>query len=120
MACASQVTLGFRRSGKPTDNWFAEAFNARSRQECLNQQWLLNLADTLEKIKAMRFEYNRLRPKSALGQKTPREFVKQAEESAQQPTDSGPISAHALICCMGKDQEGQTITDPVVHEMGFP
>ncbi len=30
------VTLDFSRPGKPTDNAFAESFNGRLRDECLN------------------------------------------------------------------------------------
>ncbi|OWY07865.1 hypothetical protein B6V74_14875 [Thioclava sp. F42-5] len=35
-AHARQVTLGFSRPGKPTDNGFIEAFNSKLRAECLN------------------------------------------------------------------------------------
>ena len=96
-AYANQVTLDFSRPGKPTDNAFAEAFNARFRQECLNQHWFLTLADARQKIEDWRFEYNHFRPHSALGQKTPREYVKHIEESVHEATDSGPIFAHAVV-----------------------
>ena len=43
------VTLDFSRPGKPTDNAFIEAFNARLRAECLNAHWFLSLADAAEK-----------------------------------------------------------------------
>lgn len=33
------VDLDFGRHGKPTDSTFIEAFNGRSRQECLNENW---------------------------------------------------------------------------------
>ena len=35
-AYANDVTLGFSRPGKPTDNGFFEAFNSKFRTECLN------------------------------------------------------------------------------------
>ena len=37
--------MGFSRPGKPTDNAFIEAFNGRFRQECLNENWFLVIAD---------------------------------------------------------------------------
>jgi putative transposase len=89
--------LDFSRSGKPTDNAFAEAFNARFRQECLNQHWFLSLDDARQKIEDWRFEYNHFRPHSALGQKTPKEYVKHTEESVHEATDSGSIFAHAVV-----------------------
>jgi len=39
---------GLLASGKPTDNAFAEGFNSRVRQECLNAFWFLSLADALD------------------------------------------------------------------------
>jgi transposase InsO family protein len=45
------VKLEFSRPGKPTDNAFIESFNGRLRQECLNQNWFLALADARETIK---------------------------------------------------------------------
>ena len=35
----NKVELDFSRPGKPTDNAFIESFNARLRQECLNENW---------------------------------------------------------------------------------
>ena len=39
------VTLDFSRPGKPADNAMIESFQARLRQECLNANWFLSLAD---------------------------------------------------------------------------
>ncbi len=36
------VVLDFSRPGKPTDNATIEAFNARLRAECLNENWFLS------------------------------------------------------------------------------
>ena len=67
--------LDFSRLGKPTDNAFIESFNGRLRQECLNQNWFLSLADARETIENWRQDYNEYRPHSSLGQQTPSEFV---------------------------------------------
>jgi putative transposase len=69
------VKLEFSRPGKPTDNAFIESFNGRLRQECLNQNWFLSLADARETIESCRQDYNEYRAHSSLGQQTPSEFV---------------------------------------------
>ena len=69
------VELDFSRPGKPTDNAFIEAFNERFRQECLNENWFLSLADAEEKVESWRKHYNGERPHSALGNLSPREFA---------------------------------------------
>lgn len=69
------VQLDFSRPGKPTDNAFIEAFNARVRQECLNANWFLSLEDARAKIEEWRKDYNAERPHSALGNRTPQAFA---------------------------------------------
>ena len=69
------VELDFSRPGKPTDNAMIEAFNARLRAECLNENWFLSLADAREKIEAWRRYYNAERPHSALGNLAPKTFA---------------------------------------------
>jgi putative transposase len=69
------VTLDFSRPGKPTDNAYIEAFNARVRQECLNRSRFLCLEDARAKIEAWRREYNEERPHGALGDLAPGEFA---------------------------------------------
>ncbi len=73
------VEIDFSRPGKPTDNAYIEAFNARLRAECLNASWFLSLADARERIEAWRVHYNEERPHSALGNLTPRAFADQAQ-----------------------------------------
>ena len=85
-AYANDVTLDFSRPGKPTNNAFIEAFNARVRQECLNQHWFLSLSDARIKIDQWRAMYIHERPHSRLGYRTPEEFAethrKQEEKQA--------------------------------------
>ena len=69
------VTLDFSRPGKPTDNALVESFNGRLRDECLNANWFLSLADAKSKIEAWRRQYNESRPHTALGWLTPQEFA---------------------------------------------
>ena len=69
------VRLEFIQPGKPVQNAFGESFNGRLRDECLNEQWFLTLADARQAIEAWRREYNEVRPHSALGHPTPRAFA---------------------------------------------
>jgi len=71
----NKVKLDFSRPGKPTDNAFIESFNARFRQECLNEHWFLSLDDAQEKVESWRKDYNKNRPHSSIGNITPAEFA---------------------------------------------
>jgi putative transposase len=65
------VQLEFSRPGKPTDNAFAESFNGRFRDECLDHHWFVSLEEVRQTVEAWRIEYNTERPHRALGQQTP-------------------------------------------------
>jgi putative transposase len=75
-AWSNGVTLDFSRPGKPTDNAFVESFNGKLRAECIDQNWFLSLDDARSKCENYRREYNEERPHSAIGNKTPVEFMK--------------------------------------------
>ena len=70
------IEIDFSRPGKPTDNATVESFNGRLRQECLNENWFLSLADAREKIEAWRTFYNQVRPHSALEWSTPSDYAR--------------------------------------------
>jgi putative transposase len=42
-AYQNQVALHFIVRGKPTQNAFIESFNGKFRDECLNQNWFVDL-----------------------------------------------------------------------------
>jgi putative transposase len=88
------VKLDFSRPGKPTDNAFIEAFNARFRKECLNEHWFLSLEDAQEKVESWRKDYNEERPHSSIGNITPWEFASRclpvASATLQPSGDTGP------------------------------
>ncbi len=73
----NHIALDFSRPGKPTDNAFIESFNARFRQEFLNQNYFLSLEDAAQKIESWRTYYNQERPHSALGNLAPSDYAKQ-------------------------------------------
>jgi putative transposase len=76
-AFAQGVSLHFIRPGKPTENGHVESFNGRLRDECLNVNWFVDLADAREKIELWRRDYNEVRPHSSLGYLTPVEYFNQ-------------------------------------------
>ena len=73
--------MEFSRPGRPTDNAYIEAFNARLRADCLNASWFLSMADARDRIELWRREYNDDRPHTALGGLTPSPFANQAFEA---------------------------------------
>lgn len=73
------VRLEYIQPGKPTQNAFIESFNARLREECLDQELFLSLDDAKQKVEAWRNFYNNFRPHSALGGMPPRVFAVQQQ-----------------------------------------
>jgi putative transposase len=78
------VTLDFNRSGKPTENGFIEAFNGKLWDQCLNPNQFLSIDDARSKIEAWRVDYNLHRPRSSLGQLTPREYLNRSAREGQE------------------------------------
>lgn len=70
-----RVHLSFIEPGKPVQNAFVESFNGTCRNECLNENWFLSLADARTIIENWRIDYNDQRPHSSLGGRTPSEFA---------------------------------------------
>lgn len=71
--------------GKPTQNGKIESFNARYRDEVLNEHWFLSLDDVRETSERWRIRYNTHRPHSALNYLTPAEFARRYRESNDLP-----------------------------------
>ena len=78
-----RVKLRLIEPGKPNQNAYIESFNSRFRDECLNENWFLNLDHARAIIEEWRKEYNEERPKRGLGGLTPFQYAKQlAKKSA--------------------------------------
>jgi putative transposase len=75
-AIDNEVRLCFIRPGRPVENGFAESFNGRLRDECLNVSWFSSVGHANEKLSAWRKHYNEERPHSALDDRTPAAFAK--------------------------------------------
>ena len=70
-----RIELSYIQPGKPVQNAFAESFNGRLRDECLNPSWFRTLWEARRKIGLWRHEYNCERPHSSLRNLTPNEFA---------------------------------------------
>ena len=75
-AVRNKVQLRFIDPGKPIQNAYIESFNARLRDECLNQHWFVSLEEARAVIEDWREDYNRERPHSSLDNQTPEEFAR--------------------------------------------
>lgn len=73
------IEIEYIQPGKPIQNAYVESFNGRLRDECLNEEIFLDLADAKKKIEKWRRQYNEKRPHSSLGMKTPVEFERDFE-----------------------------------------
>jgi putative transposase len=54
---------------------YIESFNGRLRDECLNQHWFSCVAEARVLIENWRVDYNRVRPHTSLGYRTPEQFA---------------------------------------------
>jgi putative transposase len=68
------VDWHYIQPGKPQQNAFVESFNGRLRDECLNETAFSSLDEARAVLAAWRDDYNRVRPHSALANRTPEEF----------------------------------------------
>ena len=81
--------------GKPQQNGFAESFNGKLRDECLNEHVFASLAQARRIVEAWRADYNAVRPHSSLRYLTPEEFAAswRAAHDNQHPPDAAPRPA---------------------------
>ncbi|WP_372712388.1 IS3 family transposase [Azospirillum argentinense] len=77
--------------GKPFQNAFAESFNGRLRDECLNETLFTSLTHARAVLEAWRSDYNHVRPHTGLGGATP---IEVATRTSPQP---GPGHAPAPV-----------------------
>ena len=85
--CSSGILI--RSRCKPTQNALIESFNGKFRDECLNQNWFVDLRDAREVIDAWRVDHNTVHPHSSVRYLTPEEF---AESVAARPASpSTPV-----------------------------
>ena len=83
-----KVSLDFIQPGKPSQNAFAESFNGKFRDECLNQHWFLSMKEARGIFEDWRLDYNDVRPHSSLGDLTPTEYVSNWRENTDRESES--------------------------------
>ncbi len=98
-------SLYFIEPGSPWQNGYAESFNGKLRDECLNMEVFRNLAEAKVVIEAWRRHYNQERPHSSLGYLTPLEYRDQWERE-QNKKPGGGLSLCAPPWYPGKDLNG--------------
>jgi putative transposase len=74
-ASENNVEIHYIDKGKPTQNAFAESFNGKFRDECLNEEWFESLSSARSIIETWRIEYNSERPHKGLKGLSPYEFI---------------------------------------------
>ena len=74
-----KIEIEYIQPGKPVQNAFIESFNSRFRDECLNEEIFLDLEGAKKKIEKWRTYYNKKRPHTSLGFKTPKQFEEEFE-----------------------------------------
>ena len=70
-------------------NAYAESFNGRLRDECLNEHWFVSLGDAQRTIEHWRQDYNAVRPHGSLADRTPAAFAAEWRTAALTPSVSG-------------------------------
>lgn len=104
--CAqNRVRLDYIQPGKPMQNGHVESLNGKFRDECLNAHWFTSLRQARSIIEEWRAKYNKFRPHSALGYKTPFEFalassapfaVRSVDNTAAKPGPGNPDGLASL------------------------
>ena len=85
LAWADERHIAWRyiQPGKPVQNAFAESFNARLRDELLNETLFRSLGEARRLIEAWRQDYNHHRPHSKLGWQTPAGYAERWQQNEE-------------------------------------
>jgi putative transposase len=80
----------FVAKGSPWENGYVESFNSRFRDELLDRELFLSLADARWVVDRWRLDYNHHRPHSALEYQTPAAFAARCAASTPKLTSATP------------------------------
>ena len=107
-----RVKLEFIQPGKPMQNAFVESFNGTFRDDCLNENWFMDLEDARRIIENWRVDYNEVRPHSSLDDRTPGEFATRA---------AAPLRPSATLqACAPPQRGGNPDPKPKPQKNGIP
>jgi putative transposase len=99
-----QIEWHYIAPGKPTQNAFIESFNARLRDELLNETLFTSLAQARAVLAAWKDDCNNTRPHGALGNLTPTEYANRST--------SGPQRGRTLRYAEGSAPPPRCSTEP--------
>ena len=91
---ASGVGTLFIEPGSPWENGYVESFNGKLRDECLNGELFLNLAEARYVVDRWRLDYNHHRPHSRLNWMTPAAFAARCRGRRRSCAASGSATPH--------------------------
>ena len=91
---SEQVGTLFIEPGSPWENGYVESFNGKLRDECLNGELFLSLAEARYVVDRWRMDYNHHRPHSRLNWTTPATFAARCR-GRMQPATAGRRCAAA-------------------------
>jgi len=72
-----EICWKYIQPGKSFQNGSIESFNGKLRDECLNENWFVNLFEAKRIIEKWRNYYNNERPHTSLEGRTPQELASQ-------------------------------------------
>jgi putative transposase len=110
------VQLHFITPGRPMENGYIESFNGKFRDECLNENWFFDLADARRKIAEWKWDYNHVRPHSALNYQTPMEFAAAWKESfyiagaGEVASNAGPFPRTPIPATLRGEQKPEKVS----------
>ena len=100
----------FIAKGSPWENGYVESFNSRFRDELLDRELFLSLADARWVVDRWRLDYNHHRPHSSLDYQTPAAFAARCAASAPERASATPQLSPPL-----QQHSGPLTQDPLIH-----
>ena len=91
---SEKVETLFIEPGSPWENGYIESFNGKLRDECLNGELFLSLAEARYVVDRWRLDYNHHRPHSRLGWNTPAAYAALCPKTGQPCVPPGSATPH--------------------------
>jgi transposase InsO family protein len=91
-----QIKTLYITPGSPWENGHIESFHDKLRDECLDRELFGSLLEARVILEQYRNEYNEERPHSALGYRTPEEYVRESKNQSDggcAPPNPAPLAA---------------------------
>ena len=110
------MQLHFITPGRPMENGYIESFNGKFRDECLNENWFFDLSDARRKIAEWKWDYNHVRPHSALRYMTPMEFAASWQAGfyraglGQEASNAGPLPQTPIPATLRGEQKPEKVS----------